>query len=114
MLRVRQFHIHHPRPRVGPVEFDPVSVVSIGRSIAWATSEAVVSLQDHVLAALTFTVDEFDGRRTVRSLDGCSPYVDLLTCPSCERTLLAVVSYGEVQPARWRLVVDGLIGGQDA
>lgn len=96
-----------------PVEFDPVGVVIAGRSIGLATSEVVAHLQERALVSLAFTVGEFDGRRTLHGSDGCTPHVSRLRCPGCGRALFAVASYGEVQPARWRLVVDGLIDGDD-
>ena len=101
-----------PCPACGAAcSFIPVRVVGAGTGISFATSAELVRLQDVVLASLPLDVGEFDGHRTVfTDYDGyCSPSVAPIECSSCGAESLAVVSYGEVQPARWRLVVDGLV-----
>lgn len=94
-----------------PCPFDAAAVARSGTAIGWATSPEVTAWQAHVLAWLPLDAGEVDGRRTLGSARDphCWPSVAPVTCPSCAARPLAVVSYGEVQPARWWLVVDGLV-----
>ncbi|MGE0879284.1 MAG: hypothetical protein AB7L13_09025 [Acidimicrobiia bacterium] len=95
----------------GPCSFDPFAVVRRGTAIGWATSPSLAALQQLVLDAIELTTSEFDGKRVLRSAHDrqCSPWVAPLSCPACGQRCLAVVSYGETQPARWMLVFDGLV-----
>ncbi len=105
--------VDQPCPSCGAsCRFDPVAVASDGTAIGWATSPEIAALQECVVGAVPLLVGEFDGRRTLRSrIDrGCVPSVGSLECTGCSAELLAVVSYGEVQPARWWLVVEGVVG----
>lgn len=104
--------VEQPCPSCGEsCRFDPVAVASGGTSIGWATSDEISALQDRVVGALPLLVGEFDGRRTLRSTHdrGCVPSAAPLDCVLCNAELLAVVSYGEVQPSRWWLVVEGVV-----
>lgn len=92
-------------------QVDPAAVALHGTGIGWVSSPAVVALQDAVLAQLAFDTGEFDGKRTLRSTNDrlLSPWVAPRGCDSCGAALWAVVSWGEIQPARWRLVFEGLV-----
>ncbi len=95
----------------GACAIDPAAVVLEGTGIGWVSSPTVVALQDAVLAQLAFDMDEFDGKRTLSSTTDrhLSPWVAAQACGSCGAALWAVVSWGETQPARWRLVFEGLV-----
>ncbi len=106
--------VARPCPACGaPCSFDPVAVARSGIPIGWATSPEIALLQDHALASLPLAVGDFDGKRTLRSArhPPCSPSVAPVDCSSCATRCLAVVSFGEVQPVRWWLVVEGLVPG---
>ena len=89
--------------------FDPVGVVRHGISAGWATSLEIERLQDRIMSVLELDIGEFDGRRTLSSRRGVNPYVRPMRCSRCATELLAVVSFGEVQPSRYWLVLEGLI-----
>ena len=97
-----------------PCAVDPVAVVRDGLDVGWATSPEAARLQDLLLTCLSYEIDEFDRRRVLRGAGRTSPSVLASTCGRCTAELLAVVSSGEVQPARYRLVLDGLIAIGDA
>lgn len=88
---------------------DPSSVVRDGRAAGLATSPHVDQLQDVLLAGLVFDVSEFDGRRVIRGPGGTWPHVHPVRCDACDAALVAVVSFGEVQPARYWVVFDGVL-----
>lgn len=106
--------IERPCPRCGAgCRFDPVAVVTDGEAVGWAHTTAILRLQERLLARLPFEVGAFDGHRTLQGADGVTPHVASLRCGECGAALLAVVSWGEVQPARYRLVFDGVIAADD-
>ncbi len=107
--------LDRPCPRCGAsCRFDPVVVARDGQSVGWARSAETFRLQERLLACLPFAVGTFDGGRTLSSMGGVRPSVGRSRCASCLTELLVVVSHGEVQPARYWLVFDGLITANDA
>jgi hypothetical protein len=107
--------VRRPCPACGaPCPFDALEVVHRGTDIGWATTADIEALQTHVLRWLPLVTGEFDGRRHVASAldDHCQPSAASVMCPTCTATCLAVVSYGEFQPARWWVVVEGLVPAQ--
>ncbi len=93
--------------------FDPVAVARDGEPAGWARSPETFRLQDRLLGSLAFDVGTFDGGRTLSGMRGVSPHVSRLRCAACLAELLVVVSHGEVQPARYWLVFEGVIMASD-
>ncbi len=88
---------------------DPVAVARDGEPAGWARSPETAELQDRLLRRLAFDVGWFDRRRTLSGMGGVRPSVGRQRCATCSAELLVVVSHGEVQPARYWLVFEGLI-----
>lgn len=102
--------LDRPCPSCGvSCRFDPVAVVRDGESVGWARSPDAVRLQDRLLRSLALDVGAFDGGRTLSGMRGVTPHVSRMRCAACLAELLVVVSHGEVQPARYWLVFEGVI-----
>jgi hypothetical protein len=93
--------------------FDAVAIARDGEPVGWGRSPETLRLQDRILTCLPFEVGMFDGARTMAGTDGVLPRVGRSRCTACLVELLVVVSHGEVQPARYRLVLDGVIAAGD-
>ncbi len=103
-----------PCPRCGAAcSIDAVSVARDGEPASWARSPETAQLQDRLLSRLAFDVGWFDGGRTLSGMGGVRPYVGRQRCATCRAELLVVVSHGEVQPARYWLVFEGLVTADD-
>jgi hypothetical protein len=103
-----------PCPRCGAAcNIDPVAVARDGEPAGWARSTETVHLQDLLLGRLAFDVGWFDGGRTLSGIGRVRPFVGRQRCVTCRAELLVVVSFGEVQPARYWLVFDGLVAADD-